>query len=54
MLIPMTSLVYRVVNVVLSGVGLLAVAAVIGIAVYGYIHGRKMVGYLAVKQLPGA
>lgn len=54
MLIPANHVVYRLFNWALSALGLLTIAAMVGIAVYGYRHGRKMVGYLAVRQLPGA
>jgi NADH-quinone oxidoreductase subunit H len=54
MLIPTDHWVYRGCNVVLSAIGLITVVVIIAIAVYGFRHGKRMVGYLAVKQLPGA
>jgi len=54
MLIPMDNVVYRIFNILLSAIGLIVMAGIIGIAVYGWRHGKRMVGYLAVDQLPGA
>lgn len=48
------ALVVRVFNVALGLVGLGVCAVALGIAVYGYLNGKRLVGYLAVKQLPGA
>lgn len=48
------SIIYRLFNVLLSALGLLILAVIIVISVYAYRQGRKMVGYLAVEQLPGA
>jgi NADH-quinone oxidoreductase subunit H len=48
------AIVYRAVNYLLGAIGLAACALMVGIAVYGYVNGRRLVGYLAVRQLPGA
>jgi len=48
------SLVGRAANIALSGIGALFTLAALVIAAYGYINGRRLVGTLAVKQLPGA
>jgi NADH-quinone oxidoreductase subunit H len=54
MMIPADALVVAVLNAILALVGAIATVAMIAIAAYGYINGRSMVGYLAVKQLPGS
>jgi hypothetical protein len=51
---PAGSLVYAIFNVVLSVVGVAFVAVMIGIAVYGFINRRRLIGYLAVDHLPGS
>ncbi len=54
LLFPAGSLVFTIVNVILSiiGAGFLLVA--IGIGLYGFIHRRRLVGYLVVDPLRGA
>jgi NADH-quinone oxidoreductase subunit H len=54
MLIPETHWVYRSFNTLLSGIGLATLAVIVAIAAYGFLQGKRMVGYLAVKQLPGS
>ena len=41
-------------NVILSVIGAIVAASILGIAVYGYINAKRLVGYLAVEQLPGS
>ncbi len=43
-----------VANVVLTAIGLLAIAAIVGIVTYGYANRRRLVGALAIEHLPGA
>lgn len=42
------------VNVILAIIGAVVAISIVGIMIYGYLNGRRMVGYLAVEQLPGS
>ncbi len=54
MLLPPDFWLVGLCNVILSIIGLATLVAIIAIAIYGLVNGRRMVGYLAVNQLPGA
>jgi len=42
-----------VINKILAGIGVLALLGIASIAAYGYRNNKKLVGWLAVDQLPG-
>ncbi|NOX59842.1 MAG: NADH-quinone oxidoreductase subunit NuoH [Planctomycetes bacterium] len=44
----------KIIQAVLALIGAGVVVSFLSVAVYGYVNGRRMVGYLAVKQLPGS
>ena len=54
LLFPAGSMVYGIVNVILSLVGVVFVAGFVGIALYGLVNRRPLVGYLVVDHLPGS
>ena len=43
-----------VINKILAGIGVLGIAGMVGIAAYGFRHNKRLVGSLAVDQLPGS
>ena len=51
---PAGSVVYTIFNVVLSIAGAFFLAVAMGIAVYGLLNRRRLVGYLVVDHLPGS
>ncbi len=42
-----------IINKILAAAGLLTLLGIVGIAAYGYRNNKKLVGWLAVDQLPG-
>jgi hypothetical protein len=52
--VPPGGAVHWIVNIVLTGFGLLTLAAVVAIIAYGYAHRRQLVGTQYVDALPGA
>ena len=44
----------EIVAALLAVIGAAIALAMIGIAAYGFVNRRRMVGYLAVDQLPGS
>lgn len=54
MMIPAGSMVAGAFNAILALIGAAVTIGMIAIAAYGYANGKRLVGYLAVKQLPGA
>ena len=53
-LFPAESVVYGIVNVILSLIGFVFVAGFVVIAFYGFVNRRSLVGYLVVDHLPGS
>ncbi|HUU83268.1 MAG TPA: NADH-quinone oxidoreductase subunit NuoH [Phycisphaerae bacterium] len=51
---PAGSIVYAIVNVLLSIVGVCFLGVAVGIAAYGFANRRRLIGYLAVDHLPGS
>jgi hypothetical protein len=51
---PAGSVVYTIVNVILSIVGAGFFLAAVGVALYGFANRRRLIGYLAVDHLPGS
>jgi len=52
--VPIGGVVWTIINTILSAIGGVAVLAAIGIAMYGFRHRRRLVGYLGVDLLPGS
>ena len=53
-LVPSRSVLGMAANAVCTAVGAVAVLAIIGISIYGFVNRRRLVGTLVVKHLPGA
>jgi NADH-quinone oxidoreductase subunit H len=54
LIFPAGTIVYGVFNVILSIIGAMFFLTGVGIALYGFIHRRRLVGYLVVDPLRGA
>ncbi len=54
LLVPAGSIVFNIFNVLLALIGALVMLGFVGIAAYGFMSGRRLVGYLAVDLKPGS